>query len=853
MSDAIIRLKPHYFIHVLDNNTNVTRLLVGPQTFTRQDHEKVVLGPEPMIQIPPRQYCVIGNPILRDAQDKPVIDNFNQVKLRFGDQEIRQAQDPFPLYPGEFLVGKVQPLLVVQPNTALRLRSLRDIKDDKNLERKAGDEWLFEGPATYIPRVEIEIVQTIKAHIVKPNQALRIISRKECVDYEGKDRKAGEEWIMTRVGAYLAQVDEEIVSTVDAYVLTERKALHLQATRTFIDKFKKERKAGEEWLVTFNDAETYIPDVYEKVVGQPSLISLNSRQYCVLVDPVDENGKQQLGRRVLRKGDCLFFLKPGEKLEKGIQNVYVLREDEALLLYARELFSETVESKKTTHQPGDTWMIHGPSDYFPPVEVEVIEKRRSIPLDENEGIYVRDNKTGKVRAVIGETYMLKSNEELWEKVLHATVEQLLQKEVYADRAQYQNAQADKSKPADATSRDKTRVVSYRVPHNAAVQIYDYKEKTARVVFGPDLVMLGPDEHFTVISLSGGKPKKPNTIKTLSLLLGPDFMTDIITVETSDHARLQLQLSYNWFFDVDRANKDDAARLFQVPDFVGDACKSIASRVRGTVASVAFDEFHKNSARIIRSSVFGTDSHKKILDRFVFPQNKLVITNIDIQSVEPVDNKTRESLQKSVQLAIEITTKSQEASAKHKAELAEQEARGLLERQKIADQSSAEQSRRELLILQAESAEIETKGQATAEARAAAEAASIEGDASVKQAEFKSKAKKLEADANLEALKASHIAEIQHREQLDQLEITKSRELSEIESKKFHDIVSAIGADTIKSISMAGPEMQVKLLKSLGLQSIMITDGNSPINLFSTANGLVGGQMNNVQQQPQEEY
>ena len=58
-------------------------------------------------------------------------------------------------------------------------------------------------------------------------------------------------------------------------------------------------------------------------------------------------------------------------------------------------------------------------------------------------------------------------------------------------------------------------------------------------------MLDPDEQFTQLSLSGGKPKKPNVIKSLCLLLGPDFCTDIITIETSDHARLQLQLSYNW--------------------------------------------------------------------------------------------------------------------------------------------------------------------------------------------------------------------------------------------------------------------------------------------------------------------
>lgn len=59
-------------------------------------------------------------------------------------------------------------------------------------------------------------------------------------------------------------------------------------------------------------------------------------------------------------------------------------------------------------------------------------------------------------------------------------------------------------------------------------------------------MLGPDEQFTVMSLSGDKPKRPNVIKTICLLLGPDFCTDIITIETADHARLQLQLSYNWY-------------------------------------------------------------------------------------------------------------------------------------------------------------------------------------------------------------------------------------------------------------------------------------------------------------------
>ena len=40
--------------------------------------------------------------------------------------------------------------------------------------------------------------------------------------------------------------------------------------------------------------------------------------------------------------------------------------------------------------------------------------------------------------------------------------------------------------------------------------------------------------------------------------------------------------------------EDAYKIFSVPDFVGDACKAIASRVRGAVAGVQFDDFHKVS-------------------------------------------------------------------------------------------------------------------------------------------------------------------------------------------------------------------------------------------------------------------
>ena len=163
-------------------------------------------------------------------------------------------------------------------------------------------------------------------------------------------------------------------------------------------------------------------------------------------------------------------MQPGEKLKDGIQDVYVLGEDEGLILKTTEEFTDGTKNRA----PGDRWMIRGPCEYVPPVEVEVVNRRKAIPLDANEGVYVRNIKTGQVRAVVGCTYMLDQDEELWAKVLPPVVEDLLAsgKDPLTDRS-------DRRATEKSKGRDKTKVVVYRVPHNAAVQIYDYKDKKAR--------------------------------------------------------------------------------------------------------------------------------------------------------------------------------------------------------------------------------------------------------------------------------------------------------------------------------------------------------------------------------------
>jgi major vault protein len=294
---------------------------------------------------------------------------------------VRLEQDPFPLFPGERIVGRIEPLQVVEENTALRLRAKRDFKDRYAVDsrtgqliaggllRRAGDEWLFKGLATYIPQAEAEIVHTVKATILKPNQALKVRAKEDCVDYEGHKRKIGEEWLVRREGAYLSDVNEVLVEVITATTLEEDTALHLRAIRNFRDAKGVDRKIGDRYMLTREDFSEYCPDVNEQITAVVRLTVLSNRQWCVILNPVGEDGvTNELGVRRFVKGPTKFFLRPGETLETHVQDVIVLSADEAILVRAREAFNDGTRVR----QPGDKFFVYGPREYWPPLEGEIV-------------------------------------------------------------------------------------------------------------------------------------------------------------------------------------------------------------------------------------------------------------------------------------------------------------------------------------------------------------------------------------------------------------------------------------------------------------------------------------------------
>jgi major vault protein len=103
-----------------------------------------------MIIIPPRHYCVVENPVLRNKDNEIVLDASSQVRLSHADLDMRLAQDPFPLWPGEGLKQPITALKFVSANSALRVMAILDFEDDSGDKRTAGDEWLFEGPGKIV-------------------------------------------------------------------------------------------------------------------------------------------------------------------------------------------------------------------------------------------------------------------------------------------------------------------------------------------------------------------------------------------------------------------------------------------------------------------------------------------------------------------------------------------------------------------------------------------------------------------------------------------------------------------------------------------------------------------------------
>jgi major vault protein len=193
------------------------------------------------------------------------------------------------------------------------------------------------------------------------------------------------------------------------------------------------------------------------------------------------------------------------------------------------------DAQAKEYQPGESFVIKGPCEFIPPINVEILSERKNIQLSHNEGIYVQRRDTGQVRLVQGpQTYCLEPTEELWQKELEPEIEGLLFSNYKAPKKRADGGTEYESKGGKIA--DKSKVITYQAAHNTAVQLFDQATKQSKIVWGPNLIMIEPHQEITMLALSGDVPKREGVIKTLCLELG-------LLCEISSSLRHQITQSF----------------------------------------------------------------------------------------------------------------------------------------------------------------------------------------------------------------------------------------------------------------------------------------------------------------------
>lgn len=160
-----------------------------------------------------------------------------------------------------------------------------------------------------------------------------------------------------------------------------------------------------------------------------------------------------------------------------------------------------------------------------------------------------------------------------------------------------------------------------------------KTGNRRVEVGPQTLNLNYDESLEVLTLSTGKPKTTDSLmKTAYLRTTNNKISDIIEVETSDHVKATLKLSFCVSFEGD---KD---KWFSVENYVKFLCDHVRSILKGMVKKHDVENFYQNSLPIIRDAILGSKPEGGQRTGLVFQENGMRVVEVEVLDVT-LDNPT----------------------------------------------------------------------------------------------------------------------------------------------------------------------------------------------------------------------
>ena len=349
------------------------------------------------------------------------------------------------------------------------------------------------------------------------------------------------------------------------------------------------------------------------------------------------------------------------------------------------------------------------------------------------------------------------------------------------------------------------VVSIDVWTGYAVNVIS-KSGKRKVVCGPQTILLDYDQTLEELQMSTGKPKTTDkVIHTVYLRHENNKVSDIISVETKDFVRCEVEVSYNVSFD--KAQMD---KWFNVDNYVKYLCDKMRSEVKKEVKKYGIEEFYQNYSTIV---------HEVVLTNKIFVENGMNVQDCEVLSIRIEDNVAKMLIAHQEEM---LTQSLKLSDAEKRVEVAE----------KLADAERKEQElRNEALLnkldLQEKEAlrklEIQTEIARQTEANKLAE----------KQAEVDMQVLyDTIHNANLERTKLEKANELAHQREL--AEIEKNR--NEAYAATVKTIMESISGDLVAAMSSkSNNEMTVAIAQALSPYAL--ASGES---VTDVVNGLLRG-------------
>lgn len=656
------------FLWSLNETSGEILTHIGPTEFTPSANDRIVRSngrggyePAPMEARPfiiarDGEYVLLENPVTIDQPEGP---NANYVpggnkekELRLGTKKIIPGPCAFPLWPGQsaevrpahklsanqyLIVEVVGPLDENAPYYRLVIESaglssvVIDGVEGPGAERKVQPEPASKSHPTQLRIGQRIVIQGRHTQFFIPPTGIEVVPALE----ENEVRTRDEDGVTTlpplaqeELAKMLAQVGEgmsvrqfsvlknELRHKQD-YTTGERGVMLAALDDAWNDRLQQRRAKGSD---TGRSGVAADPYARKAVV-------LGPKNFCFLFD-ADGNPRIVRGPARVFPGPHDTFLQRGSR--RRVYDAYELGEHQALYLRIITPISQGELAKRLPpgtplerdhYEAGAELLVRGlPSVFFPFIEAEILNPVtrephvgndhdqvviHAIGIDQKSGIYVRDQRTGMVKMVRGETSYL----------VDPRSEEHVQRRVPHDKWNLWIGHAETHKVTTAEVVTPW-ALSVIVPNNEAVLITSRHGR--RVVVGPCTELLDYEEQLTALKLSKGKTKDGHTtVTTCFLRIQGGRVADNFEIESVDFVRFRVKLGLAGHFE------GEPERWFHVEDPVKLLADNVRARVREAARTQSATQLLADFPQVARTALLGEG------DALRFSENGMVLSAVDV--------------------------------------------------------------------------------------------------------------------------------------------------------------------------------------------------------------------------------